>query len=64
MAFAVAATIALLSMVFGCGVIIKIMPFGSTLLEETLTLMGSTKDQLEMAPKGALVCHSKDHLPP
>ena len=64
MAFAATATIAPLSMVFGCGAIVDTLPYGSTLLEESLAFMGSIDDQRDMAPKNVLVCHSKDPLPP
>ena len=63
-AFAAAATIAPLSMVFGCGAMVDTLPYGSALLEELLAFMGSTDDQRDMVPKGALVCHPKDPLPP
>ena len=63
MAFAAAATIAPLSMVFGCGVIVDTLPYGSPLLQESLAFMGSTDDQQDMAPKGALVRHPKDPFP-
>ena len=46
-AFAAAATIAPLSMVFGIGVIVDTLPYG-------LHYWGSVEDQWEMAPKGAL----------
>ena len=51
-------------MVFGCAVIVNTFQCGSALLNETVELMESTKDQQEMTPKGALVCHPEDHLPP
>ena len=63
-AFAVAATIIHLPMVFGCGAIVETLPCGFALLEELLAFMGSTYDQRDMAPKGALVDHSKDPFPP
>ena len=59
-----AATIAALSMVFGCGVFIDTLPYRSALLEKSLAFMGSVEDQQEMAPQSALVCHPKDHLLP
>ena len=64
MAFAAAATIIPLFMVFGCGAIVDTLPYGSALLEESLAIMGSTYDQRDMAPKGALVRHPKDSLHP
>ena len=40
-----AATIAALSMVFGCGVFIDTLPYRSALLEKSLAFMGSVEDQ-------------------
>ena len=45
MAFAVVATIVPLSMVFECGVIVDTLPYGSTLLKESLAFVGSVEDQ-------------------
>ena len=53
-AFAAAATITPLSMVFGCGAIVDILPYGSALLEEFLIFMGSIDDQRDMTPKSVL----------
>ena len=64
MPFVVVATIAALSMVFGCGAIVDILSYASALLEESLAFMGSVEDQWEMAPKCALVRHLKDALLP
>lgn len=58
--FVAATTIASKSMVFEYGTIIDALPCGFTLLEETLTLMGSIKDQHKLTPKGALVRRPKD----
>ena len=44
MAFAAAATIAPLSMVFGCGAIVDALLYGSALLEESLAFMENTDD--------------------
>ena len=63
-AFAAATTIAPLSMIFRCGVIVDTLPYGSALLEEALAFMGSIDNQRDIAPKGALVRHPKDSLPP
>ena len=63
MAFAVAATVAPLSMVFGCGVVVDTLSYGSALLEELLAIMGSVEDPQEMAPKDALVRHFQDPHP-
>ena len=64
MAFAAAATIAPLSMVFGCGAIVHTLTYGCALLDKSLAFMGSTDDQRNMAPKGVLVRHPKDPLLP
>ena len=61
-AFAAAATIESLSMVFGCDAIVDTLPFRSALLEESLAFMGSTDDQRDISPKNALVRHPKDPL--
>ena len=58
MALAAAATIAPLSMVFGCGAIVDTLPHVTILLEDLLAFMGSIEDQLEMALRGVLV-----HIP-
>ena len=63
-AFAAAAIITPLSMVFGCGAIVDTLPYGSVLLKESLAFMVSTDDQRDMAPKDVLVRHPKDFLPP
>ena len=63
-AFTAAAIITPLSMVFGCGAIVDTLPYGSTLLEESLAIMGSTDDQRDIAPKGVLVRHPKNSLHP
>ena len=63
MAFAAAATIAPLYMVFGCGVVVDTLSYGSVLLEESLAFMGSIEDQREMAPHTTLVRHSQDPHP-
>ena len=47
MAFAVAATIAPLSMVLECGAIVNALPYSSTLLEESLAFMASVEDPRE-----------------
>ena len=57
-------TIAPLSMVFGCGALIDILPCGSALLEDSLAFIGSVEDQQAMAPQSALVHHPKDLLRP
>ena len=62
-AFTAAAIITPLSMVFGCGAIVDTLPYGSTLLEESLAFMRSTDNQRDMALKGTLVRHPKDLLP-
>ena len=62
-AFAAAATIAPLSMVFGCGVVLDTLPYGSALLEESLAFMGSADNQRQMAPHSTLVHHSQDPPP-
>ena len=64
MAFTAVAIITTPSMVFGCGVIIDTLSYGSALLKESLTFMGFTKHQWEITPKCALVRHPKDPLPP
>ena len=64
MAFAAATIIAPLSMVFGCGAFIDTLPYGSALLKESLTSMGSVEDQRAMAPQSTLVRHPNDPLPP
>ena len=51
-------------MVFGCSAIVDTLPYVSALLKESLAFMESVEDQWEMAPKGALVHHPKDHLLP
>ena len=58
------ATIVLLSMVFWCVAIVDTLPYEYALLEKSLAFMGSVEDQWKMIPKGALVCHPKDLLPP
>ena len=63
-AFAAAATIASLPMVFGCGALVDTLPYGSALLEESLAFMSNAEDSEQMAPKDTLVCHPKDPLPP
>ena len=63
-AIAVAATIPPLSMVFGCGVTMDTLPYGSALLEVSLAFMGNTDNQWDMAPNDALVRHPMDPLPP
>ena len=63
-AFAVSITIAPLSMVSRCGAFIDTLPYGFSLLGESLAFMGSAEDQYDMAPQSALVCHPKDPLPP
>ena len=50
-AFAAAATIATLSMVFGCGALVDTLPYGSALLEESLAFMSNVEDSEQMAPK-------------
>ena len=50
-------------MVFGCGAIVDTLPYGFALLEELLAFMGVTDDPRDMAPRGALVRHSKNPLP-
>ena len=62
MAFVAAATIPPFSMVFGCGVFIDTLAYGSALLEESLAFMGSVEDQRVMAPQSALVHHPKDPI--
>ena len=49
-------------MVFGCGVFVDTLPYDFVLLKESLAFMGSAKNQLEMAPKDALVHHTKEPL--
>lgn len=44
-AFAAAATLAPLIMVFGCSAIVNTLPYSSALLEESLTFMGSVENQ-------------------
>ena len=61
-AFAAAATIAPLSMVFGCGAFVDTLFYGSVLLKESLAFIGNAEDQQEMAPKNSLMCHPKDPL--
>ena len=63
-AYTVAATIAPLSMVFGCGDVIDNLPYGYVLLKESLAFMRSIDDQQEMAPHSTLVRHSHDPYPP
>ena len=64
MAFAAAATIEPLSMVFGCSAIVDTLPYGSALLKDLLAFMRNVKDPREMAPRHVLVHHPKDPLPP
>ena len=64
MAFAEATTIAPLSMVFGCDIIVNIFSYVSVLLEESLAFMRNAEDQCKMASKGVLVRHPKDPLLP
>ena len=64
MAFAAAATIEPLSMVFGCNAILDTLPYGSALLEESLAFIGNVEDPQKMAPRHALVRHPKDPLSP
>ena len=45
MAFAAAATIAPISMAFGCGAIVDTLPHGSALLKEPLAFMGNVEDK-------------------
>ena len=45
-------------MVFGCGVVVETLPYGSALLEESLAFMESVEDQRKMAPHSTLVHHS------
>jgi hypothetical protein len=52
-----------LSMVFVCGAFVDVLPYGSTLLEESLAFMGSAEDEQEMVSQDTLVRHSKDPLP-
>ena len=63
-AFAAAATIAPLSMVFGYGALVDTLPYGSALLEESLAFMGCVEALQKKAPKDALVRYPKDLIPP
>ena len=56
-AFAAAATITPLYVVFGCGALVDRLPYGSALLEESLAFMGNAEDPQKMAPT---VRHPKD----
>lgn len=62
MAFATATTIVPLSMIFGCGVIVDTLLYGSTLLEESLAFMENAKNQRKMTLNNTLVRHLKDLL--
>ena len=57
-AFAAAATIASLSMVFECGVVLGTLPYESALLEESLAFIGSVENQREIIPHSTFVPHS------
>ena len=63
-AFMAAPAIATLSKVLGCDAIVDTLSYAFILWEESLAFIGSVEDQREMAPKGALVHHPKDSLPP
>jgi hypothetical protein len=62
-AFAAVATIAPLSMVFGCGTFVNTLPYGSALLEESLAFTGSAEDQQEIVSHDTFVRHPKDSFP-
>ena len=64
MAFSVAATIAPLTIDFGCGAFVDTLPYGSALFEESLALIENVEDQQKMVFKNTLVRHPKDPLPP
>ena len=51
-------------MVFGCGALVDMLPYGFALLEESLAFIGNAEDPQKMAPKDALVRHPKDPLLP
>jgi hypothetical protein len=63
-AFAAAAAIAPLPMVFGCGAFVDTLPYGSALLEESLAFMRNDEDQQKMVSQDTLVRHPKDPIPP
>ena len=51
-------------MIFGCGVLVDTVPYGSVLLEESLAFMSNAEDSKHVAPTDTLVRHPKDPLPP
>lgn len=63
-AFTAATTIAFLSIILKYGVLVDILSYGFTLLEESLVFIRSSEDQHGMTPKYALVRHPKELLPP